>query len=95
LRRYTVHEVLTYAKFMGEVELERRANNAWLTAMLTATGTNAPKSFPKSPSELLTKILPPKPMTKRQWEGMFDLLFTAFGGKDEKDKPAQQANRRG
>lgn len=68
---------------MGEMSLEKTVNAAWLTAMLTATGTNAPKSFPKSPDEIIGKFKPPKPMNKRQWEVMIDMLLASNGDKDE------------
>ncbi len=76
---------------MGETALENRVSNAWLTAMLTATGTNAPKSFPKSPDELLGKFKPPKPMNKRQWEAMIDLLLASNGDREATAKPTKQA----
>jgi hypothetical protein len=60
-------------------------NASWLTAMLTATGTNAPKSFPKSPSVLLAKTVPQKPMNPRQWEAMIKLL--TGGNREKPTKP--------
>ena len=56
---------------------------AWLTGMLTGTATNAPKSFPKSPDELLKRSEPAKPMTPKQWETMIKYLS---GGNKEKPK---------
>lgn len=77
---------------MGEEALTKSVNTAWLTAMLTATGTNAPKSFPTSPEDLLRKFKPQKPMNKRQWEAMFNLLFEAYGEKQEGDKAKKPLN---
>lgn len=51
--------------------------------MLTGTATNAPKSFPKSPDELLKKSQPAKPMTPKQWETMIKYL----SGGNRKEKP--------
>lgn len=44
--------------------------------MLTATGVNAPKSFPKTPGEILKKQEGPRrrPMTKDEWEAAFAAL---------------------
>ena len=80
---------------MGETSLEKTVSAAWLTAMLTATGTNAPKSFPKSPDELLGKFKPPKPMNKRQWEAMIDLLLASNGDRAETTKPPKQNGTEG
>lgn len=53
---------------VGEVRQEEIVYLAWLTGMLTGTATNAPKSFPKRPDELLKKNTPEKPMTPKQWQ---------------------------
>jgi hypothetical protein len=65
-------------------------NAAWLTAMLTATGTNAPKSFPKSPDHLLAKTKPQRPMSPRQWEAMIKHLT---GGNRKKTKSPKDSPR--
>ena len=53
--------------------------------MLTATGTNSPKSFPKSPDVLLNKPSQQKPLNPRQWEAIIKHLT---GG--NKKKPRQK-----
>jgi hypothetical protein len=69
-----------------EAHQEDIVHLAWLTGMLTGTATNAPKNFPKSPSELIKKTEPPKPMTPRQWEAMIHFLS---GGNRQKPKKSK------
>lgn len=56
---------------------------AWLTGMLTATGVNDPKNFPKTVDDLLNKGKPPKPFNKDQWRAVIKALT---GGSDEPPK---------
>lgn len=57
--------------------------------MLTGTATNAPKSFPKSPDELLKKATPAEPMTPKQWESM--LQYMSGGNRTKPKKKKKQA----
>ncbi|MER9768869.1 hypothetical protein NKJ09_22715 [Mesorhizobium sp. M0189] len=47
---------------------------SWLVAMLTATGTNAPKHFPKSPEDLLKKR-ETKAFNPQQWAATFSQIL--------------------
>ncbi len=54
----------------GRRELLNSAS--WLTAMLTATATNAPRKFPKSPAELSKKD--DAPLSRSQWASVISQL---------------------
>ncbi|NEI70954.1 hypothetical protein GR212_15325 [Rhizobium lusitanum] len=69
----------------GEHSYERLVNSAWLTALLTSTGTNAPKNFPKSPDDLLKKRgVVEEVMNPKQWLGIIKHL--TGGNKAKKPK---------
>lgn len=59
---------MSYSKRIGEASQEDAVYLAWLTGMLAGTATNAPKAFPKNPSELLKKSGSEKPMSPKQWQ---------------------------
>lgn len=64
--------------------------NAWYVAMLTGTATNAPKKFPKSPTELLEGSSQPKPFNRNQWQAVIAALT---GGNREKKPKKNRAKR--
>lgn len=68
-------------------------NAAWLTALLTATGTNAPKQFPASPEELLKKMRPQAPLNKNQWHAM--IKFLGGGNREKPQKPKYPPRKNG
>jgi hypothetical protein len=58
--------------------------------MLTATGVNSPKHFPKSVEDMLEKSKPlwaRKPMSKDQWEAAIKALTGGAPPGKRKDRP--------